>query len=290
MNILISGINGYLGSLIYEGLRTLYPSSNFYAISSKRSKSDFVEYFQSLNEIPNDKNFDFVFYLSWIGVNGKDKFSEQIQFQNYLNGIYFFNTIKNKAKKVYYFGTIGEYLAKKYGKQEDLLYGYYKNQLHNSILADLPTNLTFSWLQVANVFGKNNLTGNILGTLLKSYLSKQDFKFKTKCNTLYEFIYDKDLMKVLLKLIDLDRIPNTLYLGPGSPKKLSYFINEVNALFNFEKDFSININEDDKYLYDCEAFDNSKLLKLLNHDFMFTKFSDALMTVKQGVENDKSVK
>ena len=288
MNILISGINGYLGSLIYEALRSRYPTSNFYALSSKRSNNKFINYFKTLNEIPKNINFDFVFYLSWAGVNGKDKFSEQIQLQNYLNGISFFNTIKNNAKKLFYFGTIGEHLAKKYGKRDDLLYGYYKNQLHNSILADLPPKLIFSWLQVANVFGSNNLTGNILGILLKSYHSNQFFNFNTRCNTLYEFIYDKDLIKVLLKLIDFDRIPNTLYLGPGSPKKLNYFINEVNALFNFDKDFSINKNEDDKYFYDFEAFDNSKLLKLLNNDFTFTKFSDALIIVKQGVENGQS--
>jgi nucleoside-diphosphate-sugar epimerase len=290
VNILISGINGYLGRLIYRALSIRYPSSFFYALSSKKSSSDVIRYFNSVTDIPIDMNFDYVFYLNWLGVNGKDKFNEEIQYQNYLNGINFFKLVKNNSKKLIYFGTIGEYLAIKYGKQDDLIYAFYKNKLHNSILAELPKESNFLWLQLANVFGRDNLTSNILGLLLKSYQSKIEFNFNTKCNTLYDFIYDNDLIRILLRLIEFDKLPNTIYIGPGSPKPLKDFVNLVNNHFNLSIGTSINKDLDDKYFYDYEAFDNSKLLNLLNYDFQFTNFLEALNLVTQEVDNRESIK
>jgi nucleoside-diphosphate-sugar epimerase len=286
MNILISGINGYLGNLVFINLKKIYSNANFYGLSSKEKPSLGYFLFNDIKVIPKNINFDLVFYFSWQGVNGDDKFNEKIQKNNYLNGLSFYKRIKKQSKMIFFFGSIAEFLIPIYGKNNDLLYGYYKNKLHKSIQNESKGLNNYVWLQLANVFGPKNITENILGKIIRAYSTKITFQLNTKCSTLYDFIYEEDLVKILMILTKIKKLPSKIYIGSGKPKPLNKYINTINFFFSFEKNTSLNLNKEDKYQYSKDNFNNNVLSNLLGKNFNFISFEKALTNTMEALEYD----
>ena len=267
-NVLLTGATGFLGNILIEKL--FEEKYKIFVLARKEENIDtiknkteiiFTDYsLDSLNSV-FPKNIDVVIHLAWAGVNGPQKGDVETQ-QNNIELALKIATVarENEIIKFIGIGTITElaYLDNQNNSSPSIIYGKYKYECYKRLSVFFKsTNIQFIWLRLANIYGSNNLSGNILGYTFQKLMNNQIAEFGP-CNQYYDFVYVDDEIDAIVSFIqDIELINDNYFLGSGSPKLLKDYISTIGKIFNKEHLLQIGARQNDGIVFKKDIFDSS---------------------------------
>ena len=228
MKILVIGSTGFIGSNLIEELRLL----NYNTAFLSNSKSDDIFVYCDLNNPAQSKDYliefnpDVVIHLAWIGI---PDYSYENSTRSLNSSIEFLNIIieNTNCSKIIVTGSCWEY-GKQHGicnENDSLIVSSYftwaKISLFNYLYYKCSeSKISLLWFRLFYVYGPRQRSISLIQNLIES------FKLKKIPNILYpnnknDFVYVGDVVKVIIRAMDLD-IPSGVY-NIGSGKAYSVY-------------------------------------------------------------------
>ncbi len=281
--IAITGSNGFISKHLIQDLKSLKIKK--LKINEINSKN--INYFNYKNLEKKLKSVDYVVHLS--SATGGIKYTkENMSEQFYITMMKDLNVFKaaekNKVKKLVTLGNLHAYPKNINGKlTENKIYGdlpfpghlgigWSKRSLSvmGKIFSKNNTNINFITLYSANCYGPGDTLdlnyGHIIPKVIIQCLKNKNFELFGSLNAVREFIYVKDLVKIII--LSLIKVNKTTYfnVGSGEAIKISKLVNLIKKKTSFKKKI-INKNKIiDKSKRVCG---NKNLKKYLNYKIMF---------------------
>ena len=287
--IAVTGSNGFISKHLIEELKSL-KIKNF---KIKEINSKNTNYFNYKNLERSLKSIDYVIHLS--SATGGIKYTkENMSEQFYITMIKDLNIFraakKNKVKKLITIGNLHAYPNNIIGKlSENKMYGQLPFPAHLGIgwskrnlsvmgkIFSKNNNYTkFIIIYSANCYGPGDTLdlnyGHIIPKLIIQCLKNKNFELFGSLNAVREFIYVKDLTKIII--LSLIKVKKSSYfnVGSGESIKISSLVKLIKKKTSFTK----------KIFKQSSIVDNSKrvcgnvnLKKMLNYKIMY-KLSNGL--------------
>ena len=281
--IAVTGSHGFISKHLIQELKSLKIKK--LKINEINSKN--LNYFNYKNLEKKLKSVDYVVHLSSAtgGIKyTKENMSEQFYITMTKDLNVFKAAEKNKVKKLITLGNLHAYPKNINGKlTENKIYGdlpfpghlgigWSKRNLSvmGKIFSKNNTNTNFITLYSANCYGPGDTLdlnyGHIIPKVIIQCLKNKNFELFGSLNAVREFIYVKDLVKIII--LSLIKVNKTVYfnVGSGEAIKISKLVNLIKKKTSFKKKI-INKNKIiDKSKRVCG---NKNLEKYLNYKIMF---------------------
>ena len=281
--IAVTGSNGFISKHLIQELKSLKIKK--LKINEINSKN--INYFNYKNLEKKLKSVDYVVHLSSAtgGIKyTKENMSEQFYITMTKDLNVFKAAEKNKVKKLITLGNLHAYPKNINEKlTENKIYGdlpfpghlgigWSKRNLSvmGKIFSKNNTNTNFITLYSANCYGPGDTLdlnyGHIIPKVIIQCLKNKNFELFGSLNAVREFIYVKDLVKIII--LSLIKVNKTVYfnVGSGEAIKISKLVNLIKKKTSFKKKI-INKNKIiDKSKRVCG---NKNLEKYLNYKIMF---------------------
>lgn len=239
---LVTGANGFLGSLLTEKL--LENGVEVIAADLKGcnnnipNKAQFVSFdmkdFSSLKEQINDTNIDTIYHMAWIGSSGPARADYALQLDNVK---YTCDAVKVAAemgiKRFVGAGTLAQMDCMAYiGKNKSTpngvsCYGSAKIAAQYMSKAQANSNqIEHIWCYISNTYGIGNTTMNFVNFASKKMLSGERASF-TAAEQNYDFVYITDTINGLY-LCGKSGKPNcSYYIGSGRARQLKEYLKVI---------------------------------------------------------------
>lgn len=288
MRAIVTGANGFIGSNLIKKLI----DNNIEIIAIDLSfdnlpNSNLIEKFEiSVNDIdellfnPECYDCDLFYHFAWDGVNGDKKGDINIQLKNVELSLNCAKIAKElNIKKFLCAGTIAERnvesLSNLNKANASLIYGTAKHSLHLMLEAySKNINLDFVWMQISNIYGPNNKTGNLISYTLNQLKNNEPATFGP-AEEPYDFIYIDDVINAIY-LLGINKTNNNFYfIGSGKPMKLKDYLIRIGKLCNKEHLIKIGERMDDGIKYTFDMFDNKELLNDIGN-YISMDFDDGI--------------
>lgn len=271
---LVTGANGYIGSSLIKTLQ----KNNIEVIAVVRNRDSKIDNLpenvrivyceldsiSTLHELVTDRDIDAFYHLAWQGTSGSDRFNYQLQL---LNAQYACDSAvaakKLNCKKFICTGTITEKIAENIltidVKAENTIYGIAKHTTH-CILEILckKLELPFVWARLSNIYGGDNLTGNIISYTLQE-LQKGNRPSFSKAEQPYDLMYVKDAAKALFLLGKKDTREACYFIGSGSPRILKDYLIAIKDVYGYGAEIGLGEKPEDGLKYKIDWFDTANL-------------------------------
>ena len=278
--IIISGANGFLGSLLVKkffqnGFKvvSLLEENNNQNIEDIKKysyriiRTNFNDCSKQI-ELPKE-SVGFI-HLAWAGVNGNFKGDEKTQKNNMLmalNAAAMANY--SHAKKFIGIGTITElaYLHRDNDNlSPSLVYGKYKYLCYKELEKYFSKEpVQFMWLRLSNLYGITNKTGNILSYEISSLLNGEEPKFGP-CDQYYDFLLVDDAIEAIFRFINLKQNFNNLYfIGSKEPRILSEYLLFIDKCITGGGKIRIGERGADGMIFKKEFFDSSETFSAIGN-------------------------
>lgn len=292
MKILISGSSGLVGSALEQESKN-FPHEFFFLT---RKDGDLTKE-QDVERIFATLKPDWVIHAAAVvgGIGGNMSCQADYFYQNLLMNSYVIHyACEYNVKKLLAFSSVCVFPDKIPILEENSMhkgepfpgnfaYAYAKRMIDVQIRAykDQYGIKNYTSIIPGNIFGENdlyNLThGHVLPSLIhKIYLAKKENKsLSVWGNGLSEreFIYSKDLAKILLKIIEKDEIPERIIVSGKEKYSIKEVVNLLCKVSEFKNEV---VYETDKPNGQLSRPTNLKVLNELIGDFKFTDFEKAL--------------
>lgn len=298
MKILIIGANGFIGSNLIKKIRSLRKDiqitalvngPDLYGVQKFKGVSFLLFDFRENISSYINSSYDVIINLAWVGVNGPDKRNVSSQKKNILfTKALLIAAKKQHVKKIIFSGTITEHFHNLYSdpninNNAAIVYGYFKNKA-KELCKHFGSSLNILWLQFANVYGVNNLSGNILSNVIKSIIANKPIQLSDG-NQYYDFIHVDDLTNAIEKSLNISVDGfEELYLGSGKPRLLRDYLLEIGALYNAINLLEFGKRANDGLVFDKKWMDNTKSVDYLG-DYIQKSFSER---IRGDLSNNKS--
>lgn len=281
--IAITGSNGFISKHLIKELKYL----KIKKLKIKEINSKNTNYFNYKNLEKNLKSADYVIHLS--SATGGIKYTkENMSEQFYITMIKDLNVFKaakkNKVKKLITIGNLHAYPKNINGKlTEKKIYGelpfpghlgigWSKRNLSvmGKIFSKNNTYTKFITLYSANCYGPGDTLdlnyGHIIPKVIIQCLKNKNFDLFGSLNAIREFIYVKDLVKIII--LSLIKVNKSVYfnVGSGEAIKISKLVNIIRKKTFFKKKITNKNKIIDKSIRFCG---NKNLKKYLNYKIMF---------------------
>jgi nucleoside-diphosphate-sugar epimerase len=291
MDIVITGANGFLGSHLVK--KFIDNGDNVYAIVKSHSEdisqiceckhiifSEISDLDSSISRFKAIKNPIF-FHLAWAGVNGQVKTNYSVQISNIkmacdaaifakkLNSSCFLSS-----------GTIAENATLSFPNLEYISLGQMYSVSKKStrlFLEVLCKNLSlpFVWMQFSNIYGPNNMTGNLISYTLSQLFKNQEATFGP-CLQPYDFIFVDDLINAVFLLGKKNHHKyNNYFIGSGKPHLLKDYLLEVGNLCGKPQLLKFGVRPDDGIRYSISMFDNQNTVEEIG-DYVSKTFDEGI--------------
>ena len=261
MNILVTGINGYLGKNFLK--YTKLDNNNYYGLirnkeqkkTLKKINKNFffitgnLDNYKSIEEIINKKKISVIIHLAWSGATNKHK-NHTKQNRNILQ-ILNLISVSNKynIKKIIAIGSQAEYGIKNKKITERMicnpitLYGKTKLLCFNLLRQKLKkTNLV--WFRLFSSFGPYDFDGWFLNYVIKSFKQNKTLKL-SNCKQKWDFIDSKSVISAIHLAIKNNF--NGLYnIGSGQTLVLSKIVHELKKHLSSESKIIFGAIKTDK--------------------------------------------
>lgn len=275
--IAITGSKGFVAKNVLEVLE----SANINKKNIIEINSSNCDYFNLDKLLKKFKNIDYVIHLS--SATGGIKFAkEKLTYQYYTSLIKDLNVFEASAKagvkKLITLGNLHAY-------PENVKVPISENQLHSGLPAS--THLGIGWVKrnlsilseiysrqvkskfliiySANTYGPYDSTdvnyGHVIPALIIKCLKNKNFKLFGSLNAIREFIYVKDLAKIIL--LSLIKIDKSCYFNVGSSEKIlmSDLLNMIVKKTKFSKKISYKKIFNDKTKRYCDNLISRDIFK-----------------------------
>ena len=301
--ILVTGANGFIGSLLVQRLN----NDGYKIISIIQKGTTFTSSIKTLSEavfeldlLSDNINYiftqfkiDVVVHLAWAGVNGDLKGKEEIQNNNIAMSLKIADTASLFGTKTFIaLGTISEkaYLFNKDVLSPSLTYGKYKHLCYEKLNGFFKgTDTNFFWLQMANLYGETNKTGNLLSYEINTILSGNIPSFGP-CNQYYDFLFVDDAIQAILSFISTNKkTDNTLfYIGSGKPKLLKEFLLIVSKSISQTAKIDIGHRQSDGMIFKKEFFDIRETKDFIGDSYISDSFENHVKKMINIIKTDKN--
>ena len=271
-NVIVTGANGFLGStliktLVASKIKVLAIDVAFEPCHIPDSElvtklETFITGVDDLTaKIPAGK-YDAFYHFAWAGVNGVVKANPIAQIKNMEMAVICMAVCKQiSCKKFLCAGTIAEQsvnslpiLDKTSG---GMMYGVAKHCTH-LVLDNYSKNIEqpFVWMQLSNIYGPGNMTGNLVSYTLSELLSGNDPCFGP-ANQPYDFVGVNDTIEAIKRLGEKNTPKNAYYIGSGTPRLLRDYLLAIGKALGCPERIRIGERPDDGIKYTLDMFDAS---------------------------------
>lgn len=204
---------------------------------------------------------DCVFYLTWAGNSGATRADTQTQLSNLKGLTDCLSAFGAKGcQKFVATGTISEKLVLDEGlslKNQAMLYASTKHSAYliASVLCQ-KYNMDFTWLQLANIYGFGNMTGNLTSYTIETLLKGEVPSFSSG-KVLQDFMYVEDCVAGITLAGEKSLKKKLYYLGTGQPQPLKEYLYQIRDTIDPNLPLGLGQRQDDGTEYPKEWFDVS---------------------------------
>ena len=289
-NVIVTGSNGFLGStlinkLVDSGIRVLAIDVSFEP--SHLPDTDLITKLETfitgvddlLAKVPKGE-YDAFYHFAWAGVNGAVKANPIAQIKNIEMATICMTVCKQiGCKKFLCAGTIAEqainslpFLEKTSG---GMMYGVAKHCTH-LMLENYSKNIgqPFVWMQLSNIYGPGNKTGNLVSYTLGELFAGNSPAFGP-ANQPYDFVSVADTIEAIKRLGEKDTPKNAYYIGSGSPRLLKEYLLAIGNAMGCPERIHIGERADDGIKYTMDMFDAKETKKDLG-EYITMTFEDGI--------------
>ena len=289
-NVIITGANGFLGSsliskLVDSGIRVLAIDVSFEP--SHLPDTDLITKLETfitgvddfVAKVPKGE-YDAFYHFAWAGVNGAVKANPIAQINNIEMAAICMTVCKQiGCKKFLCAGTIAEqsvnslpFLEKTSG---GMMYGVAKHCTH-LMLENFSKNIDqpFVWMQLSNIYGPGNKTGNLVSYTLGELFAGNSPAFGP-ANQPYDFVSVADTIEAIKRLGEKDTPKNAYYIGSGSPRLLKEYLLAIGEAMGCPERIHIGERADDGIKYTMDMFDANETKKDLG-EYITITFEDGI--------------
>lgn len=302
-SVIVTGANGFIGStlinkLVEDGIKVLAIDVSF--SPSHMPESDLVTTVETfitdsddlVEKIP-DNQYDAFYHFAWAGVNGAIKANPIAQIKNIEMAAICMTVCKQiGCKKFLCAGTIAEQsvnslpLLKK--TSGGMMYGVAKHCTH-LMLENYSKNIgqPFVWMQLSNIYGPGNMTGNLV-----SYTLSELFAGNNPCfgpaNQPYDFVSVEDTIEAIKRLGERDTIKNSYYIGSGQPRLLKDYLLTIGEAMGCPEKIGIGKRSDDGIRYSMEMFDADDTKSEIG-EYITKSFEEGVEETISWMKNNKAL-
>lgn len=272
---IVTGANGFIGSslivkLIENEIDVLAIDLSFSSSKLPQSKhittlEMSIDNISDIETMVEKGDYEAFYHLAWSGVNGPNKGNIDVQIHNIELAIKCATTAKNiECKKFLCAGTIAEQIVKSIPllkvTNSGMMYGVAKECTHLLLEAYCKSiSLNLIWMQFSNIYGPNNMTGNLISYTINELINNRYASFGPSEQP-YDFIFADDLIDAVYRIGHLETNNNFYYIGSGQPKLLKEYLAIVGKLYGNPELIQIGARQDDGIKYYYSMFDNSALV------------------------------
>lgn len=224
-------------------------------------RCDMTQYSELATVIGETISLDGVFYLAWSGNSGAlrgDPVVQQSNLTAMLDCLVFAG--EHGCKKFVATGTVSEKLILGENpciSSQNMLYAASKHSayLMGSVVAQ-KYELDFTWLQLANIYGEGNTTGNLTSYTI-DVLLKGEVPSYGSATVWQDFMYVKDCVAGIALAGERPLKKNLYYIGSGQPEILKDYLGQIRDVIDPSLTLGIGERADDGTFYPKEWFDLS---------------------------------
>lgn len=271
-SVIVTGANGFLGStlinnIVDDGVEVVAIDVSF--SPSHLRETDLITKVETFIVNPDDlaakipqREYDAFYHFAWAGVNGVIKANPIAQIKNIEMAAICMTVCKQiECKKFLCAGTIAEqsvnslpFLEKTSG---GMMYGVAKHCTH-LMLENYCKNIgqPFVWMQLSNIYGPGNKTGNLVSYTLSELLAGNSPAFGP-ANQPYDFVNVADTIEAIKRLGENDTPKTAYYIGSGQPRLLKDYLLSIGEVMGCTEKIHIGERPDDGIRYTMDMFDAS---------------------------------
>lgn len=268
---LVIGASGFLGKYLVTHLlaqkHRVYvvlrdhnsPPEEFSHKDCHIISSPMEEYSTLSSLLPSDIKLHTTYYLTWNGNSGAARGDSDVQLSN-LKGIT--DAIHSvgaiHCEQFVATGTISEQLIlDPSGKiqSQNMLYAAAKHSAYllSSVICQ-KYEMDFTWLQLANIYGYGNTTGNLTSYTLETLL-QGELPTYSSATVLQDFMYVEDCVEAIALVGGKKLQKNIYYVGSGSPQLLKDYLHQIRDAVDPSLPLGIGARPDDGTFYPEHWFD-----------------------------------
>lgn len=277
---IVTGANGFVGHHLVNELS----QNEYFVIAIVRSKESNID---NINQIANVKIVysdmsnisemeeelkifepEILFHLAWEGSSGEKRADYEIQLNNAKYTLDVARVAKNLGcAKMVVAGSVTQLMYRDYLRLDEIspelitCYAMGKcvaEAMLKSLCASLQ--LEYCWAYISNFYGVDDPTGNFVNFLIQNY-RKKITPCLTPATQLADFMHVTDVARGLRIMGEQGKGNTSYYLGYGSPKPLSYFIDVIHRKVAPEIDNGIGRKEFFGLDIDFERIDYTKFAR-----------------------------
>lgn len=246
--VIVTGANGFIGKYLLKELSN-YEVEVYAIVRHQQKNMDFIKNItvitcdlDNLEQLPNiikERGFDAFYHLAWAGLSKDGKENYNLQLNN-IKATCIASVIANQlaCEKFVGIGSIAELAYRDYilmdnSKPElSAIYAIAKmtsNFMCKSICQE--NSVGFCWVYIANVYGIEDHTDNIINTIIKAYL-KGESPILTDGEQLADFIYISDVARGLRAVGENGISGHNYYLGSNNIMPLKEYVEKIRDMVN----------------------------------------------------------
>lgn len=269
-NVIVTGANGFIGStlikkLVEDEIKVLAIDVSFTPSRLPVSKqittveTNITNSDNLVAKVPQGQ-YDAFYHFAWAGVNGVVKSDPVAQIKNIEIAAICMKVCKQiGCRKFLCAGTIAEQSVNSLPFLETtsggMMYGIAKHCTH-LLLENYSKNIgqPFVWMQLSNIYGPGNMTGNLV-----SYTLGELFAGNNPCfgpaDQPYDFVSVADTIEAIMRLGEIETKKNFYYIGSGKPQLLKDYLLTIGKEMKCPERIRIGERNDDGIKYLWRMFD-----------------------------------
>lgn len=277
-NVIVAGANGFLGSALIQ--RFINEDVHIWALSRRSTENmcanEHLTWIEenasekSFDGFPRNINVDSFYNFAWQGVNGPNKGDYVVQSNNILLTLHYAELAHRLGCKKYLCaGTIAERAVESLEALKKvpggMMYSAAKNCSH-IMLETYSKNvgLDFVWMQIPNIYGPQNKTGNLISYTIEQLQKGEPATFGPAQQP-YDFLYVADLVEAIYRLGMMPTKHHFYYIGSGMPRILEEYLRAVGDIYGRPDLIHIGEREDDGTRYRYDMLDASSIFNAIGN-------------------------
>ena len=277
-NVIIAGANGFLGAALIK--RLINEKVHMWALSRRSTEgmcaNEHITWIEenalgeSFDGFPRNINFDSFYNFAWQGVNGADKGNYVVQSNNILLTLHYAELAHRLGCKKYLCaGTIAERAVESLDVLKKVPVGmmYSAAKACSHIMLETyckNVGLDFVWMQIPNIYGPQNKTGNLISYTIEQLKKGEPATFGPAQQP-YDFLYVDDLVEAICRLGRRPTEHHFYYLGSGTPRILEEYLRSIGDIYGRPDLIHIGEREDDRIRYRYDMLDASLIFNAIGN-------------------------